>query len=207
MAKALTITEKTNKILATARELFNKHGFEKTTIEEIARSAQMSKVTLYAVFSNKEEILFGLCSAHCDHLDAMLEQKAAEARGNYINCMIELMKLMVKSIHNESSSVRTPETLLYISGQVRKLFQKRLEARKKLFSSVLEKAVKNKELPASTDVDQLCEVLLASITAYLPPYNKHLSQFGTANKPKLKTLETELELLTQILAAGTKSLQ
>ena len=85
MSKALTIPEKTDKILSTARELFNKHGFEKTTIEEIARSAQMSKVTLYAVFSNKEEILFGLCSAHCDQLDAMLQERAAKAAGDYIS--------------------------------------------------------------------------------------------------------------------------
>ena len=120
--------------------------------------------------------------------------------------MVEMMKILVLSIHNESASVRTPETLLYVSGQIRKLFQKRLEFRKKLFASVLEKAVKNKELSANTDVNQLCEVLLAAMTAYLPPYSRHFSQFNTANKPKLKTLENELELLTQILKSGTKSL-
>ena len=43
-------------ILTAADELFNKLGFENTTIEMISKEAQYSKPTIYAYFDSKEEI-------------------------------------------------------------------------------------------------------------------------------------------------------
>lgn len=43
-------------IMRAAKVLFQKYGFSKTTIEEIASAARKSKTTLYQLFSNKEEI-------------------------------------------------------------------------------------------------------------------------------------------------------
>lgn len=43
-------------ILATARELFWKHGFRRVSIEEICRRAGVSKMTFYRFFSNKIEL-------------------------------------------------------------------------------------------------------------------------------------------------------
>lgn len=43
-------------ILEAADILFKKQGFEKTTIEQIAKKAEYSKPTLYAYFTSKEEI-------------------------------------------------------------------------------------------------------------------------------------------------------
>ncbi len=43
-------------ILDEADKLFKKYGFEKTTIEMIAKNSQYSKPTIYAYFDSKEEI-------------------------------------------------------------------------------------------------------------------------------------------------------
>jgi AcrR family transcriptional regulator len=43
-------------IMKAAKLLFQRYGFNKTTIEEIASNARKSKTTLYQIFSNKEEI-------------------------------------------------------------------------------------------------------------------------------------------------------
>lgn len=44
------------KILQSSLELFLQHGFEKTSIEKIAKQAYISKSNLYNYFKSKDEI-------------------------------------------------------------------------------------------------------------------------------------------------------
>ena len=43
-------------IVGIARRIFTRHGFRKTTMEEIARASQMGKSSIYYYFKSKEEI-------------------------------------------------------------------------------------------------------------------------------------------------------
>jgi AcrR family transcriptional regulator len=49
--------EKKDKVLGAAKELFSRYGFKKTTVDEIADAAGMSKRTVYEVLKSKETIL------------------------------------------------------------------------------------------------------------------------------------------------------
>lgn len=49
--------EKRVKVFNAAKELFGQFGFRKTTVDEIADQAGLSKRTLYQVFRSKEQIL------------------------------------------------------------------------------------------------------------------------------------------------------
>jgi len=49
-------SKKYQKILATARDLFWKHGFKRITIEELCETADVSKMTFYKFFPNKIEL-------------------------------------------------------------------------------------------------------------------------------------------------------
>jgi AcrR family transcriptional regulator len=65
-------------ILKCASELFDKHGFEKVTLEEIASGANVSRVTIYKYFQNKEklhmEILKNLVLHTIDSIDAIIRE-------------------------------------------------------------------------------------------------------------------------------------
>lgn len=50
-------SEKRTQILTLAKKKFERFGFNKTTVDEIARDANISKRTLYQEFENKEKIL------------------------------------------------------------------------------------------------------------------------------------------------------
>jgi AcrR family transcriptional regulator len=50
-------SEKRTQILTLAKKKFERFGFNKTTVDEIARDASISKRTLYQEFENKEKIL------------------------------------------------------------------------------------------------------------------------------------------------------
>ena len=50
-------SEKRTQILTLAKKKFERFGFSKTTVDEIAKDANISKRTLYQEFENKEKIL------------------------------------------------------------------------------------------------------------------------------------------------------
>ena len=58
-------------IVRVAADLFAEHGYEKTTIAEIAEAAEVSPRTIFAYFPSKEDILF------CDFPE--LEERLAQA--------------------------------------------------------------------------------------------------------------------------------
>jgi len=49
--------EKKSQLLSLAKKRFERFGFNKTTVDELARDASISKRTLYQEFENKEKIL------------------------------------------------------------------------------------------------------------------------------------------------------
>jgi AcrR family transcriptional regulator len=61
-----------NRILASAKMLFESKGFEKVTIEEIAQEAQVSAPSIYSIFQSKRGVLLGL-------MDEALSPKQHEA--------------------------------------------------------------------------------------------------------------------------------
>ncbi len=55
-------------ILAAARHVFSKKGFNSATMEEIASKAELSPGTLYLYFKNKEELHTSLSIDLLEHL-------------------------------------------------------------------------------------------------------------------------------------------
>lgn len=72
--------ESRERILVKANELFNRFGFRRVTMDEIALKTGMSKKTIYQSFENKDEIVnavveehlkrnFSICEAHCKNAE------------------------------------------------------------------------------------------------------------------------------------------
>ena len=51
------MNSKKKQIVNTARELFWKHGFRRVSVEELCREANVSKMTFYKHFRNKDELV------------------------------------------------------------------------------------------------------------------------------------------------------
>ena len=52
--------EKKLQIIKAAAKRFDKHGINKTTLNEIARDLRIGKATLYGYFNSKEDIFFSV---------------------------------------------------------------------------------------------------------------------------------------------------
>ena len=61
--------EKTRQLIAeTARRLFAEHGFERVTVTEIAREAELSPATVFNYFPTKEDLFYSRLEAFEDEL-------------------------------------------------------------------------------------------------------------------------------------------
>jgi TetR/AcrR family transcriptional repressor of mexJK operon len=65
-------------ILAAAKELFTSQGFGATSMDAIARTANVSKATLYAHFSGKEELFAAIVSHACRAQSRLLSAPGAD---------------------------------------------------------------------------------------------------------------------------------
>jgi AcrR family transcriptional regulator len=73
LAETAAITDgadnaKRRQIMAGARELFLAHGFDAASMGEIARTAGVSKGTLYVYFDSKEQLFEAIATDECDRL-------------------------------------------------------------------------------------------------------------------------------------------
>jgi len=194
---------KTERIVASARELFLLNGFEKTTMEEIAKAVPMSKATLYAEFPNKEEILLAICERHCEKLQNMMLAISAATTFDYLGGLRKMLMQLVCSVYTESSSVRTPETMIYINGRVKNRFHHRFAEIKEVIQSILDKAIEAGELTGVADSAALCEVVISMLTSYLPPYERNL-RAPPVERPDKETFYAEVEILLNLLLLGLK---
>lgn len=67
-------------ILTAARALFFSKGLEAVGIEEIARAADVSKMTVYAHFGDKTAIFSAVVAAEAQRMTAVLDQLPGQAR-------------------------------------------------------------------------------------------------------------------------------
>jgi len=63
------------KIYETARELFLTHGFEATTITQIAEAADIAPATFFNHFTSKAAVLYEMTGEVAEHLQALVDQE------------------------------------------------------------------------------------------------------------------------------------
>jgi AcrR family transcriptional regulator len=70
------------RVIAAARDLFDTHGYQGTTIREIARHAGVSVGSVFTTFASKGEILSEVMQARLEPLYAELDRVMPHVRGS-----------------------------------------------------------------------------------------------------------------------------
>ncbi|KID31978.1 MULTISPECIES: TetR/AcrR family transcriptional regulator [Pseudonocardiaceae] len=137
----MTGTERRQQLLNVARTLFAEKGYDGTSVEEIARRANVSKPVVYEHFGGKEGVYAVVVdreaqtildrmvsSLHGGHPRVMLEQ-AAIALLSYVDESHEGFRILVRD-SPVASSTGTFSTLLNdIASQVEHIFGEEFSAR------------------------------------------------------------------------------
>lgn len=87
--------DKKKAIMQTALELFDRYGFDKVTVTEIAEKAHVSKVSIYNFFASKDNLRRIIIK---DILDESIEKLKAliEKEGNFIDKIGEYIQIRTR---------------------------------------------------------------------------------------------------------------
>jgi len=84
------------RIQQVAVELFTEHGYEGTSLREIAERLQLTKAALYYHFRSKEDIVASLVEDYFGQIDALIDwarsqPKTAQARGEILRRYVRIV--------------------------------------------------------------------------------------------------------------------
>ena len=80
-------------IMVAAKRVFSHKGYEKSTIEDIAREAELSPGTLYLYFKSKDELYASLCLRVLQFINVKVDHVISE-ESNYEEKQQELLRAM-----------------------------------------------------------------------------------------------------------------
>jgi AcrR family transcriptional regulator len=150
-------------LINTAREVFSRFGFKKTTVDDIASAAGKGKSSLYYYFKNKEEIFNAVAELEASRLKERL--KLAVNRGNnthkkFKSFVLERM-LSVKDLINYYSTLRND----YISNlefieRARAKFERE---EKKLLKEIVRSGIEEGIIKKDMNVNLTAREILAAL--------------------------------------------
>jgi AcrR family transcriptional regulator len=94
------------KIMAVAAKMFGKYGFQKTTVDEIARAAHKAKGSVYYYFKSKEELFLAVVTQEINVLKSGLTRIIVDnldATGMIRSYMMSRMVLMKDAVNYHES--------------------------------------------------------------------------------------------------------
>jgi AcrR family transcriptional regulator len=137
-------------IIVAAKRVFSQKGFNKTTMEDIAKEAELSPGTLYLYFKNKEELYASLSLRILQYLHIRMEHVNKEdmAPEEKIDALIEAMYdvydfdplIIINMFHLQSSETLknlSPELL----SEIKELSSKSIGAIATIFEGGIEKGI------------------------------------------------------------------
>jgi AcrR family transcriptional regulator len=139
-------------ILHGAADCFTKFGYEKTTLDDIGKSAALNKASIYYYFKNKEEIFSAVALHEAETYIEELQSKTNRKRGlesKIIFYVTERIKKYneVVTLHRLSlSNVNGVETVF------NELYRAIKEREIQFIQSLLEKGLDNKEITTNLDL-------------------------------------------------------
>ena len=107
---------KREQIIEAARKLFNKYGFKKVSMDEIASSAGVTKKTVYTYFSRKEELFNYFVQEQLNNMKKVVEEIEKQNLNFYESIHQIIYKLLqyknkrqfIKVIVEEASVLKNP---------------------------------------------------------------------------------------------------
>jgi AcrR family transcriptional regulator len=191
--------EKTRRLLAVALEVFARHGFRKTSMQDIADAAGISRAALYLRFRNKEDVFrSGSAVVHADMLQRTRAAFAARAafperlRGALLAFTVGLLEPLDTGGHGQE--LFGANTALAADISVDATTELRALIRDELARAA---AAGDIALPQACDADELADLVHATANG--------LKHSGDDVDTLRRRIDLFVTLLTTALAAPRKA--
>lgn len=183
-------------IIDTARTLFKRSGFKKTTMEDIARSMGKAKSSLYYYYSGKEDIFEAVLYAEMDELLNQIHQaigKATTSREKltaYCRCRLEKLNQLCNLSDALKSEIAELECVM--AGLKQQFDTTHVE----LVKTILEEGVRNQEFKKINDdnIELVAYLMVSSFRGLAVPL--------MVSKHRSPRLDLQIDSIVDIMVEG-----
>lgn len=196
--------ERTEAIINIAEQLFEEKGYEKMTIDDIAKSLELAKGTIYLHFQSKEEVFGGIIRRG---MQVMLNQLQKELLTNTTG--LEQFTTLATTFKKfcQKHSIYMKSFALYQSYQFQSFIKangpivKEIEEEKSriitTLTKIIQKGIEDKSINADIDSTKTAALTVLTVGSLInPPHRK------SAELPSEDYIDYFIELMTKALRAG-----
>lgn len=177
MARPKIDVNRAENIIEAADELFARYGYERTSMDDIARHLGIGKGSIYLDFKTKEDILFRILERHATAMQSAFQLSIANStstpltilRDNFVVGCVNCYERVTRDIH-------TPETFLHTSISMKKHFADFFVSRRKMIYELLCKAADAGEISREKANEKTALALMMATSPLYPPYLDNYSE-------------------------------
>jgi len=171
MARPKAIENRQALIIEAAAELFARYGYERTSMDDIARHLNIGKGSIYLDFRTKEDILMVLNERHAEKLLASMIEKMENCGAAPLSALREMFEeCMISCYDTISRDIHTPEAMLHASFAMRKRFSHFFVQKRSLVLGLLKKAAAAHEIAPEKASDEMVMAIVMATASFFPPY-------------------------------------
>lgn len=153
-------SDKKKQILEAAEQLFQKFGYSKTSLEDIAKEAALGKGTIYYYFNSKEDIFMDVVQLHSNRFYATLV-KEIKMQTDFVSQFTTAISLPIKLVYRHTPTLIDAIKNLP-SNYMQKLETFRDENKHKMLeilNKVISNGMKQHVITESIPIDKLISII------------------------------------------------
>lgn len=169
MARKVSILNKRELITTSASKLFSHYGFEKTTLDDIAKHAGIGKGTIYSEFNSKEEIMNAVISDFMQNVNQRMKKYISNAEGSTMDILKELLIQRILMYYNHAQVYfHGAEVFTYQLNNIEYRKKANLEI-EKIIADLLETAFKKGEINCTDNYLKIAKNIRKALISFHPP--------------------------------------
>lgn len=211
MARPKAQMHRREDILKIAQKLFRENGYEKTTVDDIANHAGISKGSVYLEFKTKEDIFYNILETYIVSQFEKFSELVNHAKPPYLPVLKSfLVSDALTAFDLMGEGYKNCEALIYTNPDIKNKFMPIIERWASLSSKLIEKAKVNKEIQSCLDSLEVSKILDIGVLGFYPPYNCNVYYSKDSNATNAddeairNSIEKDLSYYLDILFFGLK---
>lgn len=184
-------------ILVAAKSVFIKYGYNKVSMDDIAKALGKSRSTLYHYFKNKKEVFELIAFTEFKHIMQLAEQEVIKGKSiqdnliDYYSKKADCANELLVAYSSLAEEIKAHEDVFY------EISKMQVEAEASVLRRILEWAIEQKEINTSKerDISFLSRVLTTALRSF---------EQEVFLQNKFSTFKVNLSMLVEILCKGLR---
>ena len=203
MARTKSIHNRAELIEEAAVELFSRYGYERTSIEDIAKHLGIGKGSVYLEFRTKEEILMRVVEKYAIKIQSMMDERTENFKGSPLEALKEAFQVCALTVYDYvTRDIHTPEALLYTSLQFKPRFSPFYVRKRERVLKFLKRAAEAGEISPKKANEKTAITFLMAVSSIFPPYYNNYTE--TETRMTRAELEASSKALLDMLVNGLR---